>query len=165
MRLATRTAPDDTARRVGAAALLGAATGMRSLTPVAVLVLRGRLTDRPAARVVATGLALGELVGDKLPKTPARTSPPPLVGRIVGGAVVGAVAGGPRGAAVGAASSLAASFAFERLRAAIVERTGTPDVAVALGEDALAVGTALAGATLIPEDRSLRARARRLSPL
>ena len=59
---------------------------------------------------------VGELIGDKLPMTPSRTSPPPLLGRAASGAFVGA-----------------ALFASEGRRAA----TGGADPAVALLEDAV----------------------------
>jgi len=87
-------------------------------------------------------MELGELVGDKLPATPSRTSPPPLLGRAVSGAVVGAaifVSEGRRattGAALGSTAAIVAAFAGERLRALAVEKTGLPDPVVALAEDA-----------------------------
>jgi uncharacterized membrane protein len=85
---------------------------------------------------------LGELDGDKLPITPSRTSPPPLLGRAASGALVGAaifVSEGRRasmGAALGSIAAIAASFAGERIRALTVEKTGIPDPVVALAEDA-----------------------------
>jgi uncharacterized membrane protein len=163
VRPSSRPSATDDPARLAAAALLGTAAGMRSFTPAAALAVRGRLGDRPVVRVATAALALGELAGDKHPRTPSRTSPPALAGRIGSGAFVGLVAGGARGAAVGATASTAASFAFERLRGAIVARTPAPDPVVAVGEDALAIGTALAGAGLIPEERSLLARVRRLA--
>jgi uncharacterized membrane protein len=87
-------------------------------------------------------MELGELVGDKLPATPSRTSPPPLLGRAASGALVGAVvfvSEGRRatiGAALGSTAAIIAAFAGERLRALAVEKTGLPDPVVALAEDA-----------------------------
>jgi uncharacterized membrane protein len=87
-------------------------------------------------------MELGELVGDKLPKAPGRTSLPPLLGRVVSGAVVGAAvfaSEGRRtttGMALGSTAAIAAAFAGERLRALAVEKTGLPDPVVALAEDA-----------------------------
>jgi len=88
-------------------------------------------------------MELGELVGDKLPMTPSRTAPPPLLGRVVSGAVVGAavfVAGDRRvatGAVLGSAAAIVVAFAGEQLRAQIVERSGLPDPVVALAGDAI----------------------------
>jgi len=87
-------------------------------------------------------MELGELVGDKLPATPSRTSPPPLLGRAVSGAVVGAaifVSEGRRattGAALGSTAAIVAALAGEWIRALAVEKTGLPDPVVALAEDA-----------------------------
>jgi uncharacterized membrane protein len=149
MRPPLRPAPDHAATRLGAAALLGASAGMRSFTPVAVLAARGGLGDRRVVRVATAVLALGELGADKHPRTPSRTAPPALAGRIGSGALVGFVAGGARGAAVGAGAAVAASYGFERLRGAVVARSPAPDAVVALAEDALAGGTAVAGAALL----------------
>jgi len=88
-------------------------------------------------------MELGELVGDKLPVTPSRTSPPPLLGRAASGALVGAAvfaSEGRRatiGAALGSTAAIAAGFAGERLRALTVEKTGLPDLVVALADDAI----------------------------
>jgi len=90
----------------------------------------------------------GELVGDKLPMTPSRTSLPPLLGRAASGAVVGGalfISERHRtvpGAAFGAAAAVAAAYAGERLRALASEKTGLPDPVVALAEDTVVlVGT------------------------
>jgi uncharacterized membrane protein len=87
-------------------------------------------------------MELGELVGDKLPATPSRTSLPPLLGRAASGALVGAAvfaSEGRRatiGAALGSSAAIAAGLAGERIRALTVEKTGLPDPVVALAEDA-----------------------------
>jgi uncharacterized membrane protein len=41
------------------------------------------------------------------------------------------------GSALGSTAAIAASFAGEQLRALTVEKTGLPDLVVALGEDAI----------------------------
>src|SRR5438046_3163978 len=51
-----------------------------------------------------TALMLGELVADKLPKTPSRTEPGPFIGRIMTGGLSGA------GLAAGAGRSLVAGI-------------------------------------------------------
>ena len=94
-------------------------------------------------------MVLGELAGDKLPMTPSRTGLPPLLDRAVSGGLVGAALFAsegrriPVGAILGATSAVTAAFAGERLRAAVVERTGLPDPVVAVAEDAavLAIGS------------------------
>lgn len=94
--------------------------------------------------------AVGELVGDKLPMTPARVSPAALSGRIVSGALCGAALSrsaredSATGAVAGAVGAVVGAYAFYELRRALTERGGLPDVAVALAEDALALGIGLA---------------------
>jgi uncharacterized membrane protein len=133
---------------------LGAISGLRSLSGPAFVshaASRGALDlNRTVFAVLGSPriskalvlMELGELVGDKLPATPSRTSPPPLLGRAVSGAVVGAavfVSEGRRattGAALGSTAAIVAALAGERLRALAVEKTGLPDPVVALAEDA-----------------------------
>lgn len=145
------------------AALLGALSGSRSATPLAVLAVnqgadeaRGswqhwRAFRSPVGRAVFVAAGLGELVGDKLPATPSRVAPGPLVGRVVSGAVAGVAMGGTgrggrpvAGAVAGALGALVGSWAFAGARKALVEKTGLPDVVVALAEDAVAVGGSVA---------------------
>ena len=110
------------------AVLLGFTAGLRTFTPQAAL--------HPRRAVVL--LAAGELVGDKLPFTPSRLSPPGLTGRLASGAYAGVVVGGRTGAAVGAAAALAGSYAGARVRGM------RPGLTTALAEDAVAVGVAFA---------------------
>lgn len=153
---------NSTVATYGRAFALGAATGLRSATALAVMslaaqperprpLMRGieqpwsRLATRPA--LYLTGIfALGEYVGDKLPATPSRTAPVPLGGRIAFGSLVGAAvsrAGGQSpaiGAALGALGALGGSFAGYAYRHAIATRTKLPDLPFALLEDAAAIG-------------------------
>src|SRR4030088_2470050 len=83
--------------------LLGLVTGMRSMTAMAVLcwfAYRGHLSldgtwaswaAKLVTAIIFTVLALGELVADKLPKTPNRTAVGPLLVRVVFGGLVGAI--------------------------------------------------------------------------
>lgn len=143
-------------------ALLGVLSGARSMTPLATLAV---LHDRPslsgtwqawpvfrapAGRAVLVLAAVGELVVDKLPATPARTKPLPLGGRIVSGAIAGAALGtlrGPdgwrRGALLGAVGGAVGSFAGTYLRAGGAS-TGLPDLVFALVEDAATIACAAA---------------------
>ena len=134
---------------------LGAISGLRSLSGPAFVSRTASRGDLDLDRTVFAFLGspriskalvlmeLGELVGDKLPATPSRTSPPPLLGRAASGALVGAavfVSEGRHatiGAALGSTAAIAGGFAGERLRALTVEKTGLPDLVVALGEDAI----------------------------
>jgi uncharacterized membrane protein len=125
------------------AALLGAAAGLRTSMPVGALALRGRLGEGPV-RVAALAAVAGELTIDKLPLTPSRTSPPGLAARLASGAVCGGLTARAAGAVVGSAAAVLTAFAGERTRAAIGRRTRLPDPLVAVAEDLLAIGVALA---------------------
>ncbi|PAP75575.1 DUF4126 family protein [Rubrivirga marina] len=152
------------------AAALGWASGMRSMMPLAVLsrTLAGstpripqlaRRRRQPAAALgsdrAASLLPLaaaGELIGDKLPITPARTDVAPLLGRIGSGALAGAAVAAVRRqnpilpALVGAASAAGSSFAMMELRKRAGEQFDLPDPAVAIVEDALAIGISVIAA-------------------
>jgi uncharacterized membrane protein len=134
---------------------LGAISGLRSASGPALVsraASRGGLSldgtrlaflGSPRLSKALLVMALGELVGDKLPATPNRTALPPLLGRAASGGLVGAalfIFEGRRatvGAAVGSSAAIAAAFTGERLRGLVVEKTGLPDPAVALAEDAV----------------------------
>lgn len=133
-------------RSLHAAALLGAACGVRSLAGAAALALDGR-PRAGWARAALLTLAGGEAIADKLPVAPPRSDPPALAGRIVAGAAVGAACAGARGARVGAAFALTTTYASERARALLGAKTGLPDPALALAEDGITYGCAYAAAT------------------
>lgn len=140
---------------------LGAISGLRGSSGPALLsraASRGNISlegtpfrffsSRKLSTLLQLALA-GELIGDKIPGVPARTSQNALIGRAVSGALVSAALFAsekralPAGALIGAVSAVSAAFASENLRAAIVEKTGAPDPLVAVAEDTitLAVGT------------------------
>jgi len=137
--------------------LLGVVTGMRSMTAMAVLcwfAYRGDLSldDTWAAwagklttAIIFTVLAVGELVADKLPKTPNRTAPFPLLVRVILGGLVGAiVAAGLNGSEfegviLGVGGALIGAFGGFLVRREIVIRLGCKDWPVALAEDASAI--------------------------
>jgi uncharacterized membrane protein len=101
------------------------------------------------AVAIFTLAAIGEIVNDKLPKTPARTAPPSLVIRILMGAfaaVTLAIAGGASpwiGAVAGALGAVAGTFGGYHVRKALVQNLHVPDFAIALVEDVIAVGGGL----------------------
>jgi uncharacterized membrane protein len=103
----------------------------------------------PVTAWVFSALALGELVGDKLPSTPARTRPGPFVARLVSGAMSGgaitAGAGGSLavGAVLGGLGAVVGTLAGYNARVRLVPALELPDTVVALVEDLVAVGGAL----------------------
>jgi uncharacterized membrane protein len=127
------------------AATLGTVTGARTFLAPAALALRGRLGK--VAKYAVPPLALGEIVGDKLPMAPPRIEGPGLVGRVVSGAISGRVSGGSPGLRAGAAFALAATYPSQALRAQIVKRTPIPDIACAIPEDLLAATVAFFAST------------------
>jgi uncharacterized membrane protein len=140
--------------------LIGVLAGLRSLAPAAVIAWAGHLGwlrlqsplawlgSLPAA-IVLTLLASAELISDKLPKTPSRTAPPGLIARLAMGALCGAavcLAGaqsGLAGAVVGAIGGIVGCFGGYQLRTRLVKALGTPDYAVAVLEDVVAIGGSL----------------------
>lgn len=141
--------------------LLGAATGMRTFTPMAVIcwfAYTGYLpvdgtwafwVAKLVTAIVFTVLAVGELAADKLPRTPDRTSTGPLLGRLVFGALAGGiVAAGMNGSEfegiiLGLGGALAGSFGGYLVRREIVEKSEGKDWPVAVAEDLVAVGFAV----------------------
>lgn len=137
--------------------LLGCVDGLRSMTaPAAVcwavhfgwLPLDGtRLAfiGRPLVLAIITVAAVGELVADKLPKTPARTEPIGLIARaVLGGACAFAVSTAKQAnpllcVAAATIAALLAAFAGYHLRHFLVSRLNIPDFPVALVEDVIAV--------------------------
>src|SRR4029077_1029182 len=94
-------------------------------------------------------LAVLELVADKLPQTPNRTSPPGLIARIVMGGLTGAciAAGGGQGAllgaVLGAVGGVVGCFGGYQARTRLVKALGTPDIYVALLEDLVTIAGCL----------------------
>lgn len=139
-------------------ALLGAATGLRSMAAPSQLsrFLSGRspghgggsimrVLHRPAVSAALQVAAAGEMMVDKLPIVPDRVSAGPLFGRVAIGAMAGAVGAGlgerPRaaGALLGATGALLGAYLGFHARRALTRRAGLPDLPVALAEDALAI--------------------------
>ena len=140
--------------------LIGFLAGLRSLTPPAAvawgahlgwLKLQGFLALLATVPVVAvfTLAAVSELVVDKLPKVPDRTSAPGLVARVLTGGGMGAcmaAAGGQNlllGMALGAVGGVVGAFAGFHARKRLVQALHLPDFTVALMEDAIAIGGCL----------------------
>lgn len=144
-------------KSVAFSAGLGAVTGMRSMSGLALL--SGRLAggtgaprprnqspsvlSSPWTRRVLTTLAAAEMAADKTSVVPDRTSAVSLAGRAVVGAAAGVAAanlsGGRQwvGALAGASTAVAATYIFFHLRKAATERLALPDWMAAIPEDAL----------------------------
>lgn len=147
-----------------AALLIGIVAGLRAMTPLAVLswaafakclLLEGTWASFLASLVVAiiaTVLAAGEIVNDKLPKTPSRKAPPAFAARVVLGAFYGAVFGtlahdtSPGlliGLVLGAIGAVIGTLGGVWARGALATVFGK-DLPAALIEDAITVAAALA---------------------
>jgi len=139
------------------AVTLGFVSGLRSMAPFALLGwTKGQnpaptndlehFLDSPAASFVTSTLASGELLGDKLPNTPARIKPGPLAGRLV----IGGLAGLSifrryqqplvPGAILGALGAGAGTYIGYYARKSIADSTRTPQWLLGLAEDGLAFG-------------------------
>jgi len=147
------------------AAALGAATGGRSMTPIATISRaagRGKLRirhspltflARPAVAGILKLMGAGELLVDKLPFVGPRTTPPSLAWRIALGGVCGALVAlmdqrptVPRtlcAASIGAACAAGFSFLLMRIRLSLGQM-GLPDPVVGVAEDALVIATSRA---------------------
>ena len=107
------------------------------------------LSTAPAVAVFTLG-ALGELVVDKLPKTPPRIAPPGLLARFILGGLCGvalalasAQVGWLSGAAFGAVGGILGAFIGYQARTRTVKALGVPDFVIALAEDAVAIASAI----------------------
>ncbi len=143
-----------------AAAGIGFVAGLRSLTAPAAVSWAAHigwldLTGSPlafmgstAAVAILSVLALAEYVADKLPRTPSRTRPGPLLGRIALGGLAAAcltVSAGRSllvGAVVGGVGALIGAFAGYQVRKRLVSRLGVRDLLVAVPEDIVAIALA-----------------------
>jgi uncharacterized membrane protein len=133
--------------------------GLRALTPLAAVSWAARLgwlhldntwlafLGYAATPYIFSVLAIGELINDKLPKTPSRKAPPGFIARIVTGTLCGAALGVARqslvgAAAMGAIGAVAGTLGGYEFRSRLVKATGGRDLPIALLEDVIAVGGA-----------------------
>jgi uncharacterized membrane protein len=139
--------------------LIGVVCGLRSLTAPAAVSWAARLgwlhledtwlafIGFAATPYILSVLALGELIADKLPKTPSRKSPPGFIGRITTGALCGASLGAPAHALIGGLvagvfGAVAGTLGGYEFRTRLVRAIGGNDLPIALLEDAIAIGCA-----------------------
>ena len=143
------------------AAGIGFVAGLRSLTaPAAVswaahlgwLDLQGSplaFMGSMAAVAIFSILAAAELVADKLPTTPNRTTPGPLMARIVMGGLAGAclsVSAGRlfvAGMVLGGIGGVIGAFVGYEVRRRLAHGPKFKDVIIAILEDLIAIGLAL----------------------
>jgi len=136
-------------------------TGLRSMTGPAVVAWAAHcgwlnLAGSPLSSIgstvavaILTFGALGELIADKLPRTPARTSTFPLIFRIVVGGFTGAcvaVAGGvsmTTGIVLGAVGAIVGAFGGYYARTGLVKALRVRDLMIAIPEDLVAIGLGL----------------------
>jgi uncharacterized membrane protein len=138
------------------ALLIGVVAGLRSLTAPAVVAWAAFLgwinlhatwaswMANIITALVLTVLAIGELVTDKLPKTPARTAPPSFVARIVLGAFAGAVIGAAwhytfSSLGAGVVGAVLGTLGGYHARRRLVAARQGQDLPIALLEDAVAI--------------------------
>jgi uncharacterized membrane protein len=136
---------------------IGFVAGLRSLTAPAAVSWAAHLgwldlqntglafVGSTLTVVVLTVAALAEYVADKLPTTPRRTLPGPLIGRLVLGGFSGAcltVSANQSwlaGAIAGAIGGLIGAFAGYETRRRLVSVLKVKDIAIALPEDLVAI--------------------------
>jgi len=143
-----------------AAFLIGVVTGLRSMTAPAAVSWGARLgwlhlentslafLGFAATPYIVSLLAIGELIADKLPKTPSRKAPAGFMARMVSGALCGAALGASGGALVGGlvagvCGAVAGTLGGYEFRVRLVKATGGNDLRIALLEDAIAIAGGL----------------------
>lgn len=139
--------------------LIGFIAGLRSMTAPALVSWAAALgaiplegsflafLAHPVTPWILTVLALGELVVDKLPRTPSRLLLLPFLVRLGVGGVCGGIVGGVGGIFIGGAlagviGAGLGSFAGAAFRERMTKRVGM-DLPGAVLEDVVAVGGAL----------------------
>lgn len=139
---------------------IGIVAGLRSLLAPAVVVWAAQLgwlnlqgsplafMGSTIAVVIFSIFAIGELVADKLPKTPKRTAFAPLLARILLGGLCGAslfAAAGKSlfaGALLGGTGGIIGAFVGYEIRRRIVNNLHINDLFVAICEDLVAIALA-----------------------
>ncbi|MGH7509713.1 MAG: DUF4126 family protein [Gemmatimonadales bacterium] len=139
---------------------IGFVAGLRSFTAPAAVSWAAHLgwlnldgsplgfMGSPAAVAIFSILAVAEYVADKLPRTPNRTTPGPLIGRIVMGGLSGACIGVSAGQllvagmVLGGIGGVIGAFVGYEARRRLVRGLKVKDVVIAVGEDLVAIGLA-----------------------
>ena len=97
--------------------------------------------------IIFTVLAIGELINDKLPKTPSRKAPPAFIARILSGALTGATIGAAgnslvMGLILGAIGAVVGTLGGAAARARLAATFGR-DLPAALTEDLFGIALAV----------------------
>src|ERR1700677_4824956 len=138
--------------------LIGTASGLRALIGLAAVSWAVHFGILPIDHTwlaflgyaltpyILTLVAIGELVNDKLPKTPSRLIPPQFITRFVTSALCGLAIGLPGngmivGMVAGVIGAVAGTFGGAKARS-LLARTFGRDLPAALLEDAAALGIA-----------------------
>ena len=136
--------------------LVGTASGLRAMIGLAAVSWAARFGILPLGHTwlaflgyaftpyILTFIAIGELVNDKLPKTPSRLIPPQFITRIVTSALCGlaiGLSGGEMivGLVAGILGAVAGTFGGAKARSLLARNLGC-DLPAALLEDIAAVG-------------------------
>jgi len=139
-----------------AAFLIGVVAGLRSMTAPAAVGWAARLgwlhlentwlafLGFAATPYILSLAAIGELVADKLPKTPSRKAPIGFVVRLVSGALCGAAVCATSGALIGGLvagvlGAVAGTLGGFEFRVRVVRVIGGRDLPIAVFEDAVAI--------------------------
>ena len=146
---------------------IGFASGLRALTPLAVVSWlavwgwvplggsRLAFLGTAVGAIVVSCLAIAELISDKLPSTASRLTPAPLGARILIGAFAVTAVGISLGQSFilgivcGAVTAVIGAFAGFHARRAIVRQLGVRDWIIAVVEDLVTIGLVLAALKLL----------------
>lgn len=139
------------------AILIGFVAGLRSMTAPALVSWGAHLgwinlhgsplsfMGSPIAVAIFTLAAIGEIVNDKLPKTPPRTAVMSLIARMIMGGLCGAclyaaAAATPvTGAILGIIGALIGTYVGYYVRRGLVNSLNVKDIMIAIPEDIIAI--------------------------
>ena len=139
--------------------LIGVVAGLRALTAPAAVSWAAKLgwlnlegtpfafLQYTISPVISTVLGIGELVNDKLPKTPSRKAPASFAVRIVMGAFSGGAIGASRqsllaGLILGAIGAVVGTLGGYEARVRLAKAFAGKDLPIALLEDLVAIACA-----------------------
>jgi uncharacterized membrane protein len=139
---------------------IGLVAGLRSLTAPAAVSWAAHLgwlnlhssplafMGSMVAVAIFSLLAIGELIADKMPKTPRRTSLVPVLARILIGGLCGASLCASTnqslliGALLGGTGAVIGAFGGYEIRRRLVSKLNAKDIFIAIPEDLIAIGLA-----------------------
>jgi uncharacterized membrane protein len=137
--------------------LLGVTTGLRSMTPMALVCWYAYLGYLPVdgtwaswtahlwVAITLSVLAVGELIADKLPRMSNRTAIGPLLWRLIMSGMAGSIAAGAmngsgfEGVLLAVLGALLGAFGGFMVRRDLVEKLACKDWHVAVSEDLITI--------------------------